>query len=98
MKNKFLNICIGLGILFVTGGFFLRSITTAHAAPQFMAEGTTKIGKYQMALGQNTEGNIRILIWDTETGKSQLFSEKIVDNKWTIAPSVYAVPEATFDK
>jgi hypothetical protein len=102
MKNKFLNICIGTGILFLSGGFFIRSINSANAAPpspkEFIEEGTTKIGKYQMALGNNDAGNIRVLVWDTETGKAQLFSEKLVNNEWTIAPSVYTIPDHTLGK
>jgi hypothetical protein len=101
MKNKFLNIFIGTGILFLSAGFFIRSISTANAAPspkEFIEGATNQIGKYQMALGNNSEGNIRILVWDTETGSAQLFSEKIVDNAWVIAPSVYKVPNHTIGK
>ncbi len=74
MKNKFLNICIGVGILFLTGGFFIRSITNANAAPSpqnFIEGETNKIGKYHMNVSSgNTE---RLIVWDTETGESTYY-------------------------
>lgn len=74
MKNKFLSICIGVGILFLTGGFFIRSINTANAAPspeRFIEEGTGKIGKYQMDVSSGTHE--RLIVWDTETGESTYY-------------------------
>lgn len=82
-------------------GFFVRSIQSVNAAPspkEFIEEGLNKIGKYQMSLGSDDKGNMRMLIWDTETGKSQLFAEKIVDNVWVIAPSNYTIPNHTLGK
>ena len=79
MKNKFLNICIGTGILFLSAGFFVRSISTANAAPPspatFIEEGTSKIGKYQISMV--VENNVMsAIIIDTETGKTFLYSNK----------------------
>lgn len=86
MKNKFLNICIGTGILFVSAGFFVRSINLANAAPspkQFIEEGTNKIGKYMMSHsissgghgGSNSDDDIGgIIVWDTETGESTYYT------------------------
>lgn len=84
-NNKFLNICIGLGILFLSGGFFLRSITTANAAPPSPAEfvdGVSKIGKYQLALN-SANGDQNAMIIDTETGQTYLY---VYQNfRWTSA-------------
>jgi hypothetical protein len=85
MKSKFLNICIGMGILFLTGGFFIRSINSANATPpspkEFIEAGTSKIGKYMMEMyTAGSEGRRYGLIWDTETGKSISYYE--VGDDW----------------
>jgi len=76
MKNKFLNISIGVSIMLLSGGFFLRSVPTANAAPApetFAEEGTNKTGKYQLQVYLNGEGRRYGIVWDTETGKSKAF-------------------------
>lgn len=77
MKNRFLNICIGASILLLSAGFFVRSISTADAAPSpenFQDAGTNKIGKYAFQVMQDNEGRLNAVIMDTETGKSKFYS------------------------
>ena len=77
MKNKFLNISIGISIMLLSGGFFLRSVPTANAAPapeNFQDAGTNKIGKYMLQVYLNSEGRRYGIVWDTETGKSKAYS------------------------
>lgn len=76
MKNRFLNISVGVSIMLLSGGFFLRSVPTATAAPSpetFVEEGTNKIGKYMMQIFPDPSESYRYhaYVWDTETGKSQ---------------------------
>lgn len=57
MKNKFLSTCLGVSAIFLSAAFLIRSISPAQAEalphPQtFMAEGTNKVGKYQMELSR----------------------------------------------
>lgn len=88
MKNKFLHYTLGIAAIIFAAGFFLRSIAPAQAAPtpdQFIQEGTNKIGKYQMALGiANDPDQIyyNILVWDTETGKSQFYGYSRANQVW----------------
>lgn len=77
MKNKFLSISIGIGIILCSAGFFVRSIATANAAPTpeaFQDEGTNKIGKYMFQVYLNSEGRRFGIVMDTETGKSKAYS------------------------
>lgn len=76
MKNRFLNISIGVSIMLLSGGFFLRSVPTANAIPVPQAsveEGTSKVGKYMMQVYHSAEGRRYGIVWDTETGKSKAF-------------------------
>jgi hypothetical protein len=80
MKNKFLNICVGTGILFLSAGFFIRSISTANAAPpspkEFIEEGKSKIGKYQISMVNSGNSQTAIII-DTETGKTFIYDNSL---------------------
>jgi hypothetical protein len=74
MKNKFLNISIGITLMLFGTGFLVRSIVPPQAAPtpeQFIEEGTTKIGKYMMALSSGS--NNGVIVWDSETGASAYY-------------------------
>jgi len=76
MKNKFLNISIGVSIMLLSGGFFLRSVPTANAIPapaSTIEEGTGKVGKYMFQVFLNSEGKRYGVVMDTETGKSKAF-------------------------
>ena len=76
MKNKFLQISIGISIIMLSLTFLLRSINHADAAPpveKFLSEGTNTIGKYQMNMVITSTGNANVLVWDTETGKSTYY-------------------------
>ena len=71
MKTRFLSISIGITLMLSGTGFLIRSITSAHAAPSpeaFIEEGTSKIGKYQMAVTSGSSGGV--MVWDSETGAS----------------------------
>jgi hypothetical protein len=77
MKNKFLQISIGISIIMLSAGFLIRSISPSQATPgpeKFLAEGVSKIGKFQMsftyAVFPDGTAVQRALVWDTETGKS----------------------------
>lgn len=84
MKNKFLNISIGVTMMLLGAGFFVRSISSANAAPSpqaFIEEGTSKIGKYMFQMYTIPGENRRYgLIWNTETGKSKGYYE--VGDEW----------------
>ncbi|MDQ3110423.1 MAG: hypothetical protein M3R17_11065 [Bacteroidota bacterium] len=74
MKNKFLNISIGITLMLFGTGFLVRSVTSANAAPspaRFMEEGTSKIGKYMMAISSGSSE--RLIVWDSETGASTYY-------------------------
>ncbi len=80
MKNKFLQISIGISMMMLCAGFLIRSINPSQATPgpeKFLDEGVNKIGKYQMIFTYNVfpDGTAvqRALVWDTETGKSVYF-------------------------
>ena len=89
MNNKFLQGTLGIAAIIFAAGFFIRSIAPAHAAPtpeEFLEEGTNKIGKYQMSLGiANDPDQIyyNILVWDTETGKSQFYGYSRTTAEWS---------------
>ena len=80
MKNKFLHTCLGIAALLFAGGFFIRSIAPAQAAPtpeMFSAEGTNHIGKYMMLISPETEKFYEVVyIWNTETGESVRYAKK----------------------
>lgn len=89
MNNKFLQATLGIAAIIFAAGFFIRSISPAQAAPtpqEFLEEGTNKIGKYQMALGVANDPDqiyYNILVWDTETGKSQFYGFNRSAQEWT---------------
>ena len=74
-------------MLFLSVGFFIRSIDSAHAAPNaknyFQAQGN-KIGKYMISMDCDAKGNPNLVVWDTETGKSQFwfYNQKGVFEKY----------------
>jgi len=81
MKNKFLQIAMGTSMLFITAGFFVRSFNTVQAAPapeKFLQANSNSIGKYMILqlpvhTGDGTAGFGRLLVLDTETGKSKIY-------------------------
>lgn len=77
MKNRFLQISIGISMMLLSTAFLIQSINPSQATPgpeKFLTEGTSKIGKYQMsftyAIFPDGTAVQRALVWDTETGKS----------------------------
>jgi hypothetical protein len=71
-KNSFLQICMGISLVFVSAGFFIHSISTANASPapmpkDFMTQGAGKTGKYQIVFDTK---NTDFYLVNTETGKS----------------------------
>jgi hypothetical protein len=79
MKNKFLNISIGIAIMLFSAGFFVRSINTANAAPpmpqQFIEEGKNTIGKYQMSMAAVPDGGSKVVIINTETAETVYYAK-----------------------
>jgi hypothetical protein len=71
--NAFQKIALSLGVLFFGIGVFIYSINPAQADNPTVTNST---GKYMMH--QNSfvfkDFNYQILVWDTETGKSKLYS------------------------
>ncbi|MCX6983730.1 MAG: hypothetical protein NT118_03115 [Lentisphaerae bacterium] len=75
MQNKFLSVCIGIGVVLFAAGFFIRSFSVANAEPapaNITQQGTNNIGKYMMC----SNGSSFVLVWDTETGKSAIYALK----------------------
>jgi hypothetical protein len=82
MKNKFLNISIGVTMMLLGAGFFVRSITSAHAAPtpqEFVEQSTNKIGKFMFQVYMDGDHRYA-LVWDTETGKSKSYHD--IGGEW----------------
>lgn len=79
MKNKFLNISIGVTIMLLGAGFFVRSIQTANASPspeQFIEEGKSTIGKYQLAVAALPDGGSKVVIINTETAETVYYAKE----------------------
>lgn len=98
MKNKFLNISIGVTLMLCGAGFLIRSVQTANAAPprpeQFMEEGSSKIGKYQISLSTCTDAcclYTTAIVWDSETGKSKSF---VMTNGGAYKPYTNNLPDS----
>lgn len=98
MKNKFLQISIGVTLMLWGAGFFVRSFNTANAEPSpktFLTEGTSQIGKYMVDQQIVTLGEYRyyyFLVWNTETGASKYYNydytaKKIVVADWAQLPT-----------
>jgi hypothetical protein len=79
MKNKFLQISLGISIMLFAAGFFIRSVSTANAAPPkpgaFLKTGMDQMGPYQMAMVINPAGGayLNLVVWNTQTGKSTIY-------------------------
>jgi len=78
--NAFQKIALSLGVLFFGIGVFIYSISPVQADNPTV---TNSAGKYMM--DQNSfvfkDFNYQILVWDTETGKSKLYS--FSDGGWS---------------
>jgi len=75
MKTKFLQISLGISLMLFAGGFFIRSVTTANAAPvklRNIAQGSNDMGNYQFAM-YTLVGGIGILRGNTMTGDMEMF-------------------------
>ena len=93
MKTKFLQASIGISMILLAAGFFIRSIDATHAEPnpeKFFEQGTNKIGKYMWIAYVGTNGNANYTIWDTETGKSKRY---YFDKGWILDNSIRQLPE-----
>ena len=80
IKGKFLQVCVGISIVFISAGFFVYSISSATAAPaskNFTTQGFDRRGKYQMVFDDK---NTDFYLVNTETGKSLWWSK--VRQKW----------------
>jgi hypothetical protein len=93
MKNKFLQISFGISLVLFSLAFFIRTISTAQAAPapeKFISEGTSSIGKYTLTFlaydyvaNNGTESAARrVIIMDTETGKTIYYGLDDGDSGW----------------
>jgi hypothetical protein len=83
MKSRFLQVCIGVSMVLLSAGFFVRSATSANAAPATKtlmptAEGQT--GKYILTFLKDGNETYTYMT-DTETGKTYFLDSKA--GKWT---------------
>ncbi len=81
--NSILKVCLGISALVLSVTAFNLSIQKANAAPtpqEFVEEGTSKIGKYQMSMCAAPAGsdqiNWSVIVWDTETGANETYYSK----------------------
>lgn len=85
MKSKFLSVSMGVAMILLSAGFFIRSFNTAEASPKpekFLTEGASKIGKYSICtsvVGQN----IIAIVMNTETGHSEAYTYSNYTTPWT---------------
>jgi hypothetical protein len=88
MKTKFLSVCIGIGIVLFSSGFFIQSISPATAQTNVgNTNSDCKTGRYQMQLSSfvfSSAVYYRILVWDTETGKSKQYVSSSGSSAWTL--------------
>ncbi|MFL5751955.1 MAG: hypothetical protein ACJ76F_00995 [Bacteroidia bacterium] len=96
----FMQICIGISIILLSGGFFLRSMNQANAAPALpgkLQQSTGSIGKYQMCANTVTVGDKffqYVLVWNTETGQSKYYYyDRYDDRTFTWIPFGKDLPE-----
>lgn len=80
--NSILKVCLGVSAIILAVTAFNFSIHTANAAPapqEFIEEGTSKIGKYQMSMTAVPVGdqiNWSVIVYDTETGANETYYSK----------------------
>lgn len=81
--NGILKVCLGISAIVLSVTAFNFSIQPANAAPtplEFIEEGTSKIGKYQMSMCAAPAGNDQInwsvIVYDTETGNNETYYSK----------------------
>lgn len=81
--NSILKVCLGVSAIILSITAFNFSIQPANAAPptpqEFIEEGTSKIGKYQMSMTAVPVGdqiNWSVIVWDTETGMNETYYDK----------------------
>ncbi|MBI3510920.1 MAG: hypothetical protein HY064_09650 [Bacteroidetes bacterium] len=75
MKNKFLQICIGITLVLFGAGFLIRSVSTADAAPRpenFIDEGSSQIGKYTVTMSEDAN-TMHCIILNTADGSSKYY-------------------------
>jgi len=91
MKNKFLQISIGVSMMLLSAGFLVHSIGSANAAlptpEKFIDQGAAHAGRYMMDYGitqahGQTDPFYETLIWDTQTGKSAMYI--FANGVWTL--------------
>ncbi len=96
MKTKFLQICIGITIVLLSSGFFIRSIVPATAQTNIGNTEPGKIGKYQIVMSSCVD-NIAIYyiasIIDTETGKTQTYTATGGQSGWSKNTGNWNLPE-----
>jgi len=79
MNFKFLQISLGISLMLLSVGFLIRSVQPAQAANPFPHDGTSKVGKYQISISTCVDADAvydRIMVYDTETGKSVYYKGK----------------------
>lgn len=74
MKNRFLQVCIGISLMLFSTGFFVYSIAKVNAESNPSSILTNDIGRYQMDITQFS-GELFILVWDTQTGENKLYHD-----------------------
>jgi hypothetical protein len=80
--NSILKVCLSISALILSATAFSFSVQPAHAAPtpqEFIEEGTSKIGKYQMSMAAVNDGDKvmwAVIVYDTETGISETYYDQ----------------------
>ncbi len=86
MKNKFLQVSIGVSMMLMAIGFFVRSFHNVQAAQQtpenVQRTGVSMVGKYQVFLAFDPNGFKNVIIMNTETGKSVYYLD--IKSKWQL--------------
>jgi hypothetical protein len=89
IKTKFLSVCLGISVVLFSFGFVIRSFTPATAQTNLGGNlSDCKTGKYQMQLSSFVFGQTvyyRVLIWDTETGKSKQYISSSGSSTWEVS-------------
>ncbi len=81
--NGIFKLCLGVSAVILSVAAFNFSVQSANAAPptpkEFVEEGTSKIGKYQMTMAavSNADQTLwSVIVYDTETGQSRTYYDK----------------------
>lgn len=79
MNSKFLQVSLGISLILFSAGFLIRSVQPAQASNFVPHDAVNKVGKYQISISTCVDADAvydRIMVYDTETGKSVYYKGK----------------------